>query len=191
MQEQHLKDILAFLCEAEKLKSILRSANTSSGRQESTAEHSWRLALLMMLMQDYLPECDPLKLMQLAIIHDLGELDDGDIPAIEGIDNSVKYQLEETTIIRLKELLPQPMQGWFYGLWLEYEKSETQEAKVVKALDKIETIVQHNQGNNSKDFDYAYNLNYGKDLVDGHDTLSYLRHMVDEMTKKQIQDQQS
>jgi putative hydrolase of HD superfamily len=190
MKTQELLNILEFIKEAEKLKSILRSGNTSLKRKESTAEHTWRLSLLTMILSQHLPECDPLKLMHLTIVHDIGELDEGDIPAIEQMDEDKKYKIEENTVKRLRELLPNNQRKWFYDLWLEYEEGKTLESKVVKILDKIETIIQHNQVDNGSDFDYGFNLTYGRSLLEeeleDNGLLKDLRDIVDAMTKENV-----
>ncbi|MCH4887968.1 HD domain-containing protein [Acidaminobacter sp. JC074] len=178
--------IIEFISEAEKIKSVLRSGNTSLGRKESTAEHSWRLSLLIMFLSDYLPELDALKALQLSIIHDLGELDEGDIPAVVETDQASKFLIEEAALIRLSNLLPDDKRTWLYNLWLEYEEGKTYEARVVKALDKIETIMQHNQVDNGKDFDYTFNLDYGKKHLTDDQVIIELRKIIDEMTKENI-----
>ena len=65
---------------AERLKDELRHCDTSKGRRESVAEHSWRIALMALFMQDEFPELDINKVIQMCLIHDLGECFTGDIP---------------------------------------------------------------------------------------------------------------
>jgi len=181
-----LLKVVKFINEVEKLKSVLRSGNTSIGRKESTADHTWRLSLLTMLMSDYIENCDPLKLIQLTIVHDLGELDEGDIPAVETCDEEEKFKIESSTMRRVSALLPGDKGELLYSLWMEYEEGLTAEAKVVKALDKIETIIQHNQVDNGETFDYEFNLNYGNTIAIDNSCLSELRRIVDEMTKENV-----
>ena len=80
--EDRLERYLRFIREVERLKSVERTAWTTSGRRESTAEHSWRLALLAMVLCGEYPRLDRLRVLQLALVHDLGETYDGDIPAV-------------------------------------------------------------------------------------------------------------
>ena len=81
MEEERLDRYLAFIKETELLKNVLRTAWGSAGRQESTAEHSWRLALFAALMLGEYPELDGKRVLLMCLIHDLGELYDGDISA--------------------------------------------------------------------------------------------------------------
>ena len=82
MNIDKIKGRLEFLRETEKLKDVLRSAHTSSGRTESTAEHSWRLCLMAIVFEDQLAEPDMLKILKMCVIHDLGKAINGDIPAV-------------------------------------------------------------------------------------------------------------
>lgn len=75
------KEFLAFLARLEKLKCNTRHSWTSSGRHESVAEHSWRLAMLALLLRDALPEVDMDKVLRMCLIHDVGEAVTGDIPS--------------------------------------------------------------------------------------------------------------
>lgn len=186
IDREDLLKIVDFIQESEKIKDVHRSAYTRFGRKESTAEHSWRLALLAMLLMNDFSECDPFKVLSLCLIHDLGELDSGDIPAVEEVDESIKYKIESDTIDRITALLPNKVSECIKSLWNEHEEGNTNEARMVKALDKIETIMQHNIGSNPDDFDYHFNLDYGKHLVDGNDTLESLRAIVDKMTIERI-----
>ena len=76
--------------EAERLKNVLRSARTSTGRHESTAEHTWRLALLALVLADEKPELDLPRVLAMCLVHDLGEAYEGDIPAVAQCDPASK-----------------------------------------------------------------------------------------------------
>ena len=78
------------------------------------------------------------------------------------------------------------MQDSIVGLFDEYEAANTPEAKVVKALDKIETLLQHTQGDNPPGFDYAFNLEYGRRYTDAIPFLASLRRVIDEETRKRL-----
>ena len=156
---------LQFIREAERLKNVLRTAYTSEGRHESTAEHSWRLALLAAVLTGERPELDMQRVVLMCLIHDLGEAFDGDVPAIA-------QTAEAGATIR--------------EIWEEYEACQTPEARWVKALDKAETIIQHNQGANPAGFDYAFNLTYGSEYFDDGALLSDLRLLLDEETGRHV-----
>jgi len=170
---------LAFLREAERLKSVLRSGFTSSGRPESTAEHSWRLALMALVFADELPGLDTARMLKLCIVHDLGEAIHGDIPAIHQHAHPGKAAQERLDLQALTRDLDPSLRAEIIGLWDEYEAAATPEAKAVKAFDKLETILQHNQGDNPPDFDYQFNLGYGRKHTASAPLFEALRAMLD------------
>lgn len=177
---------LSFIKEMEQLKNVTRTAWTSDGRRESTAEHTWRLSLLAGLMLNEFPGLDGKKVLLIALVHDIGELYDGDISAAELPDSSQKYKEESKAVQRAVSLLDEPLRTQITELWEEYENGETEEARLVKALDKAETIIQHNQGKNPADFDYGFNLDYGKALFKGSEILEDLRTRIDAETQQSI-----
>lgn len=172
---------LDFLKEAERLKSVEREAWTSTGRRESTAEHSWRLALLAGLLAPSFP-VDREKVLLMCLIHDIGELYMGDISAAAHPDEAEKHAAEERDARSAFARLPQEQCSVLMGLWKEYNENVTPEARLVKALDKAETILQHNQGENPPDFDYAFNLEYGKAYFQDDALLNQLRGILDAET---------
>lgn len=105
MNIDDIKGRLAFLQEAEKLKSVLRSSHTSTGRAESTAEHTWRLCLMAMTFADELAGMDMLKILKMCLVHDLGEAIHGDIPAIEKNQHPDKSAQEKTDLLHLTRSL--------------------------------------------------------------------------------------
>ena len=174
---------LDFLRKAERLKDTLRSAYTTSGRTESVAEHTWRLTLLVITFADELPDVDLLKLLKICILHDLGEAVDGDIPAPLQSSTPSKSAKERMDFLSLVETLPDEVKSEFVSLWDEYEEGESPEARVAKALDKLETILQHNQGRNPDGFDYGFNLEYGKTYTDRVPIASAIRELLDVQTR--------
>ena len=110
----------------------------------------------------------------------------GDISATKNTDEYAKHAAEEQDIKKLLSLLPQKQAQSLLALWKEYNANETPEAQLVKALDKAETILQHNQGKNPPDFDYAFNLEYGKSYFQLHPLLQELRQMLDAETRTHI-----
>ncbi|MDM0008069.1 HD domain-containing protein [Variovorax sp. J22G73] len=192
MNTETLKGKLAFLREAEKLKDVLRSGHTSSGRAESTAEHSWRLCLMAMAFAEELAPLDLLKVLKLCVVHDLGEAINGDIPAISQAAHPDKSARERHDLLTLMAPL-QPrgepslgLHGELLALWDEYDAAATPEAQAVKALDKLETMLQHNQGANPADFDYAFNLGYGRKHTGTTPLFSALRELVDADTRRRM-----
>jgi putative hydrolases of HD superfamily len=177
---------LAFLREAERLKDVLRSGHTSSGRPESTAEHSWRLCLMALVFSDALDGVDPLKVLGMCVVHDLGEALHGDIPATEQHAHPDKHAHERRDLLHLCRTLDDGMRDRLVALWEEYERASSPEARAVKALDKLETLLQHTQGKNPDDFNYAFNLGYGRQYTSGHPLFEALRGLVDAATQARI-----
>jgi putative hydrolase of HD superfamily len=181
-----IKKVISFIEESEKLKSVVRTAWTSKGRRESTAEHSWHLALLASVMFDYFPELDLSKILMMSLIHDVGEIYEGDISAALRPDKDIKYNTEFQAAQSVFAILPEPQASRMMDIWREYNNNSTLEAKLVKALDKAETIIQHNQGDNPPDFNYQFNLEYGKEYFEYSGILKMLRSIVDEKTKQKM-----
>lgn len=179
-------DLIPFLNEIEQLKSVVRSGWTAAGRQESTAEHSWRLAIFAGLAAEEYPELDSGRLMMLALVHDLGELYGGDKPAPTCPDPQEKYAEELAAIKKLSALLPEQQGRELMDRWQEYEAGETAVAKLVKALDKAETLLQHNRGKMPPDFDFDFNLDYGAAWFRGDPKLEALREKLDQDTRSHL-----
>ena len=182
----NIDKVIRFIKEIENLKSVTRTAWTKTGRRESTAEHSWRLAMLLMVLREDFKDLDIDKAIKMSLVHDLGELYDGDISAKLQNDNDNKAEMEEKAMRRMLTTLPDGISEKIYDLWKEYNECCTKEAKLVKAMDKLETIVQHNQGENPEDFDYEFNLQYGKQYFMDNEILEYMRYIIDEDTKESI-----
>ncbi len=187
MDEAQIHRTLEFLRAAERLKSTHRSAYLSSGAQESVAEHTWRLCLLAMLIAPEFPDVNVARLLQICIIHDLGEALGGDIPAPEqermARQGHTKAGQERRDLITLLAPLSTARRDEILALWDEYDAASTPEARLAKALDKLETILQHNQGANPPDFDYAFNLDYARAATTGAPLIEALRRILDEETK--------
>lgn len=143
----NLEKIFDFLHKIEKLKSTLRYNKTTSGRKETTAEHSWRLALITFIIADELKlNIDVNRTIKIALVHDLAEALTGDINAIliaEGkFSKDEKEKQASEAIMNLQKTLPEVIGKEISDLWHEYNDCNTSEAKFVKALDKIETLTQ-------------------------------------------------
>lgn len=188
MNETEIGGVLQFLRAAEQLKNTHRSAWTSGGQPESVAEHTWRLCLMALLLRDSFPGVDFARLVKICIIHDLGEAISGDIPAIHQVPGESKAAAERADLLQLLEPLPERMRAEITALWDEYEAAATPEAKLAKALDKLETILQHNQGRNPPDFDYAFNLDYGKRYTAGDPLIESIRAVLDAETARRAAD---
>ena len=183
--------VLDFLRRAERLKSTLRSGYTADGRQEDVAAHTWRFALMAFTLCHHFPHADSLRLLGMALVHDLGEAVSGDVPAPEqagvGEDGMGKAEAERRGLEWVLAPLPEPARAEMLALYDEYEAAETPTARAAKGLDKLETILQHIQGQNPAGFDYRFNLGYGRAYTDADPVLAALRQQLDLETESRAQ----
>ena len=177
------RQLILFVEGLERLKYETRHAWTITGRQESIADHSWRVAMFALVLAPGLPHIDMDRVVRILLVHDLGEAIEGDVSAkLETASPDEKLRREEAALVELTEPLAEAARAVILELWREYADGTTPEAKVAKALDKIETIIQHNQGSNPADFDHAFNLGYGAGLADVEPVLARIREEVDLVT---------
>ena len=185
-----LPGVLAFLRTAERLKVMTRSAYTSAGRSESVAEHSWRVCLMALVLHEHFPEVELGRLLAMCVVHDLGEAIGGDVPAPEQArrlasdPHAKKAEAEREDLLTLIEPLPAGSRDAIVSLWDEYERAMTPTARLAKAVDKLETILQHTQGENPPDFDYRFNLAYGQAFTRDHPVIIALREILDRETSR-------
>lgn len=146
--------LLNFFHEAEKLKTILRHSWTSNlDRQESTADHSWRMAIMAVVLHPYLDiPVDLNKSLQMVLVHDLAEAVVGDVPTFlkkaEGVEEEI-HHTEHLAMKRICSKLPHIVGEHMLKLWEEYNHGVTSEAKFTKALDKLEVVLQHRESDRS------------------------------------------
>lgn len=188
MNEAELTGILDFLRRAERLKDTVRSGFTTEGRQESVADHTWRLCIMAMVLHDKFPDVDFAHLIKICLVHDLGEAVGGDIPAPQQSGAVDKARQERRDLIELLSPLPERLKDEVLDLWDEYEAAETPEARLAKALDKLETLLQHTQGANPPDFDYRFNLRYGRRFTSGDPTIEAIRAVLDDETERRARE---
>lgn len=179
-------EFLEILAVAERLKCATRHCYTSTGRHESVAEHSWRISLMAMLLKPEFPEADMDKVIRMCLIHDLGEAFTGDIPAFE--KSKDHEQKEEQLFHGWVSSLPEDVRGEFTALLAEMEAMNTLEAKIYKALDKIEALIQHNESDISTwlPLEYDLQLTYGQANMEFSAYMKALRREVDDWTCRKI-----
>ena len=138
------KEYLAIVHCIAGLKERTRHAWMKSGRQESVAEHSWRMALMAYFLRDEFPTADLTRVLLMALLHDIGEVFTGDIPTFEktDADRAREHELRDKWI----DALPAPYAAEVRSLFAEMDAMETEEAKIVKALDRMEAVITHNEG---------------------------------------------
>ena len=184
------KKILEFIHYSEALKNELRHNWTSKNRQESVAEHSWRMSLMAMLMTDRLKEnLDISKILKLIIIHDLGEIIAGDVPAYDKKAKEIQEKIEKESMEKLKEKFDLKEVEEIVRLWREFEKQESLEAKFVKALDKLEVRIQHNESNMERwnDIEYPRSQYVADKYCDYDEFLKEFNKLVKKESKNKIQ----
>ena len=189
MQRSEIEGTLEFLREAEQLKNTVRNSWTSQGQRESVAEHTWRLCLMSLVFADSFPGVDFARLVKICIVHDLGEAIGGDIPATRQTADGGKAVQEREDLLQLLRPLPERLRREMTALWDEYEAAATPEARLAKALDKMETIMQHNQGKNPAGFDYRFNLDYGKRYTTGDPLIETIREILDRDTERRAEEE--
>ncbi|MBO4914477.1 MAG: HD domain-containing protein [Oscillospiraceae bacterium] len=171
---------------AERLKDATRHCYTSGGRHESVAEHSWRITLMAFFMRDEFPEADMDKVIRMCLIHDLGECFTGDIPSFD--KTQADEEREEKLLYSWVASLPEPYRDEMRALYDEMEARETTEARIYKALDNLEAVIQHNESDLSTwtENELTLNLTYGEDKAAFSPYLTALRRAVREDTEKKI-----
>ncbi|MBD3378799.1 HD domain-containing protein [candidate division KSB1 bacterium] len=139
---------IEFILEIDKLKHILRQSYLLQNlRRENSAEHSWQLALMAMVLAEYSDESiDLLHVIRMALVHDIVEIDAGDTYCYG--DQSDKSQKEQAAAERLYGLLPDDQAKELHALWMEFETRETPEARFAAALDRLMPLLlnYHTQG---------------------------------------------
>jgi putative hydrolase of HD superfamily len=183
------EELLRILSQAARLKTTMRHCYTEEGRRESVADHSWRIALIAMLMtgiEEY-QDFDMNKVIRMCLIHDLGESFTGDIPTFA--KDSADKKVEDDLFERWVDAFPEPQRAEWLSLLAEMKALETKEAKLYKALDKIEAIISHNESDISTwlPLEYDLQLTYGKENMQFSKYMTELRAEVDAWTIEKIE----
>jgi len=139
---ERLEQQLQFIYEIDKVKSIIRRTRLfHADKRENDAEHSWHICMMALVLQEYADdEIDIFKVIKMMLIHDLVEIDVGDV--IVYSKNQVHVEAEEKAARRIFGLLPDGQGDEYYDLWVEFEERKTPEARFAMALDRMEPILQ-------------------------------------------------
>lgn len=143
MQSDKLASQLNFLREIDRLKNVVRqSPLLDKSRKENSAEHSWHLAMYALLLGEYANgEINIHRVIQMLLLHDIVEIDVGDMPIHGGTSDNVQAELEDKAAERLFGLLPQPQSADCLALWREFEAAQTMDAAFAKALDRFQPLL--------------------------------------------------
>ena len=157
------KELLKILKTASQLKQNTRHSWLANGRRESVAEHCWRLSIFAYFMKDEFPDVDIDKVIKMCLFHDMGEAFTGDIPSF--LKSEVDEEKESSVLNEWVKSLPTPYKDELSNIYKEIEEQRTQEAKLFKALDKLEAAISHNEADLSTWIELEYELNpvYGKE----------------------------
>lgn len=139
-----LAEQIAFIVEADKLKTVLRqTVNTVSRRAENDAEHSWGLCLLVITLAEHAnaPGLDILRALKMVILHDLVEIDAGDTFAYDTKNMADQHAREARAADRIFGLLPAGQSAEFRSLWDEFEARQTPESKFAAAVDRFHPML--------------------------------------------------
>lgn len=150
MDIERLDRQIAFSREIDKLTGILRQTLLLDGsRQENSAEHSWHISLMAMLLSEYAADSiDVTRVIQMLLIHDLVEIDAGDTYCYDAKANLDKAERELRAAERIFKLLPADQARWIRELWDEFEERRTPESKFANSMDRLQAMMHnyHTQG---------------------------------------------
>lgn len=180
------RELLEAMAVAVRLKDTTRHCYTEKGRHESVAEHCWMAALMAFFLQEEFPEADMDKVIRMCLIHDLGEAFTGDIPTFEKTEENERT--EERLLREWVAALPKVCRDEMTALYDEMERRESLEARIYKAIDNLEAVIQHNFSDLSTWIPREYELDktYGDDKVAFSPYLTALREEVRQDTLRKI-----
>jgi len=189
---KRLEQQLDLIIELDKLKSVLRRSRIKSAnsRRENSAEHSWHVALMAILMEEHANESvDILRVVKMLLIHDVVEIDAGDTFVYDTAARAQQEEKERKAAQRLFSLLPKEQGDEFYDLWFEFEAMQSADAKFAKALDRMIPMLlnHHNQGQSWVEHGVACQqvLEVNKHIQYGSQTLWYKALAIIEQATEQ------
>lgn len=172
------------------LKDTTRHSWTKQGRQESVAEHTYSICAAAFLLKDEFVDVDMNRVIQMCLFHDIGEAFTGDIPAFE--KETHHEEAERSCIDTWLNTLPPTQRIELQALFTEMNALQTKEAKVYKALDKMDALIMHNEADISTwlPLEYELNLTYGEEQVAFSPYMMALKQVCNEDTKEKIANEQ-
>ena len=193
MHTDNLLKQINFIKEIDKLKYIQRKTKLfNSDRHENDAEHSWHLAMMTIVLAAHSNQpIDVLKVLKMVLIHDIVEIDAGDIFIYDTIQNHTNTEQELKAAKRIFGLLPTKQAEEFIAIWEEFEAGITNEAKFAKTIDRFEPLLQNtsNNGGTWAEFNVPYQKVYDKKKVmkEGSTSIwNYAENLINESVEKGI-----
>lgn len=162
-----LEQQLAFLTEADKLKSTLRATQLCDGsRRENSGEHSWHIALYAMILSEHSNrKINTARVINMLLIHDLVEIDAGDVPIHASYDEAKQHAIETAAANRIFGLLPDDQRNELLALWHEFEAAESDDAIFAKSIDRVQPVVANLETNGGSWPDYNVTAKQLEDRV--------------------------
>ncbi len=160
---------IAFIHEIDKLKYIQRKTRLfNSDRSENDAEHSWHLAMMTIVLAEHSnTPIDVLKVLKMVLIHDIVEIDAGDVFLYDQVNSHTNTEAERKAAERIFGMLPEDQAKELMDIWEEFEAGQTEEAKFAKAMDRLEPLLQNvsNKGGTWKEYDVDYSNVYKTQVI--------------------------
>ncbi|MBS1742857.1 MAG: HD domain-containing protein [Bacteroidetes bacterium] len=177
---ERLLSQVAFIHEIDKLKYIQRKTKLfNSERQENDAEHSWHLAMMTIVLAEHSNEkVDVMKVLKMVLIHDIVEIDAGDIFLYDNKLNHTNTEAERLAAERIFGLLPKDQAEEFISIWEEFEAGVTEEAKFARSMDRLEPLLQNvsNNGGTWREYNVEYSRVYKTQEVIRHGSQTIWDH---------------
>jgi len=193
MLSERLSKQINFIKEIDKIKYIQRKTKLfNSNRHENDAEHSWHLAMMVIILAEHSnTPVDILKVLKMVLIHDIVEIDTGDIFLHDTTQNHTNTEAETVAAQRIFGILPKEQATEFISIWEEFEEGETDEAKFAKSMDRFEPILQNasNKGGTWTEFNVGYErvFHTSKGIQKGSETIwNYTENLLNESVDKGI-----
>ena len=193
MNQSNLLKQVAFIKEIDKLKLIQRKTKLfNSDRHENDAEHSWHLAMMTIVLAEHSDSpIDVLKVVKMVLIHDIVEIDAGDVFIYDTVKNHTNTEQELIAAKRIFGLLPDEQAIEFIALWEEFEEGITNEARFARSMDRFEPLLQNvsNNGGTWKEFDVDYQKVYTKKKIIKNGSAAiwdYAESLINESVEKGI-----
>lgn len=193
MQDLNLLKQIDFIREIDKLKYIQRRTRLfNSDRHENDAEHSWHLAMMVIILAGHSnASIDILKVVKMVLIHDIVEIDAGDTFIYDTQKNHTNTKEELVAAKRIFGLLPADQVAELIEIWQEFEEGQTAEAKFAKSMDRLEPLLQNtsNNGGTWAEYDVDYQKVYDKKKVINEGSASiwhFAENLLNESVEKGI-----
>ena len=182
---------IGFILELDTLKSVLRrSYLLNSTRRENSAEHSWHLSAMALVLAEHAnADTDQLRVLKMLLVHDIVEIDSGDTYIYDAAGNETKAAREQQAAQRIFGLLPPDQSAELSALWQEFEARETPEAKFAAALDRLMPLLHnyHTEGRSWREHGITRQqvLNLNRHIADGSQSLwEYAEALIDDAAAK-------